>query len=82
MMIILSFETVCGQVTKFSDILNLAILYLMKLVHTKFSDFINSSIDVINQPCILQVQHVLNIVKKNENAKIAKFSIPLNLANK
>ena len=29
------------KVTKFSDTLNLAILYLMKLAHTKFSNFIN-----------------------------------------
>ena len=36
------------KVTKFSDTLNLTILYLMNLAHTKFSDSINLSIDVIN----------------------------------
>ena len=34
----------CLKVTKFSDKLNLAILYLMKLAHTKFSNSINLSI--------------------------------------
>ena len=36
------------KVTKFSDALNLMILYLTKLAHTKFSDYINLSIDAIN----------------------------------
>ena len=35
----------CLKVTKFSDTLNLAILDLTKLVHTKFSNSINLSID-------------------------------------
>ena len=48
----------------------------MKEAHAKFSDPINISIDVINWPCIIQVQHVLNLAKKQENVK---FSIPLNL---
>lgn len=47
------------KVTKFSDMLNVAILCdkisVTKLVNTKFSDSINVSIDVINWPCILQV---------------------------
>jgi len=36
------------KVTKFSDTLNLAILYFMKSAHAKFSDSINLSVDVIN----------------------------------
>ena len=36
------------KVTKFSVTLNLAILHLTKLAHTKFSDSINLSIDAIN----------------------------------
>ena len=34
------------EANKFCDTLNLAILYLTKLTHTKFSDSINLSIDV------------------------------------
>ena len=42
------------KLTKFSDTLYLATLYLTKLLH-KFSDSTNLLIDVINQPCILMV---------------------------
>ena len=55
------------QVTKFSDTLNLAILYLTELVHIKFSNFIQLSI------------HFTGFSESNENVKIAKFNMLLNL---
>ena len=36
------------EVTKFSDTLNLVTLHVTKLAHTKFSDSIDLSIDVVN----------------------------------
>ena len=60
-----------------SSTLNLAILYLTKLVHTKLSNFIN----LCNQ---LLAMHFTGLVctkfsEKNEKAKIIKFSVLLNL---
>jgi len=63
------------KVTKFSDALNLGILYLMQFTHTKFSDFIK----FINW-CNQLTMHFTGLVcskfsEKNKNAKITKFSI-------
>ena len=43
----------------------------MKLVHIKFSDFMNF-VDLCNQ--VTYILRVLSLAEKNENGKIAKFS--------
>ena len=38
----------------------------MKLAHTKFSDYIDLSSDLINHLCILQAECVQNLAKKQK----------------